>query len=191
MDDVLLRCAGCAIYAEKSQSSTPATSAALAYAWIASNRIRAFARVASEAGRWDNLIFNPLGSNYTPKPKMFSRKDDELFDLEAVIPKEHKEEAVSDSHEIADAEVSRASTGVTEVCHSCGRTSDDIQLMPVFHRGADRWVCPKCLKSSIDSDAQADYLGSSSGIYGESSETESESEAGSTDDYHSPMSMFD
>ena len=124
---------------------------------------------------------------------MFSKKEEELFDLEAVIPKEHKEEALAPREDIVtDAPIPDSPGHPTEVCHSCSRSSNDVVLIPVFHQGVDKWMCPKCLKSAIDSDTQPSYFGSSQD-YG-SAESHSSAEDTPTDSsegYNSPMSMFD
>ena len=124
---------------------------------------------------------------------MFSKKEEELFDLEAVIPKEHKEEALVPREDIVtDAPVPDTPRHSAEACHSCSRSSNDVVLMPVFHQGLDKWICPKCLKSAMDSDTHPSYYGDNQD-YGsaESYSSAEETPTGSSEGYGSPMSMFD
>jgi hypothetical protein len=73
---------------------------------------------------------------------MLGKKDEKLVDLEYMIPKEHKEESVIDTVEETNA--------LREVCHTCGCTSDEKILMPIFHQGVDKWICPKCWKNEAE-----------------------------------------
>ncbi len=79
---------------------------------------------------------------------MIGKKSSRLVDLEYMIPKEHKPlpEVVEDAPSEC---VSGETAWVRAVCHSCGRSSDESPLMPVFYGGEDRWMCPVCLKSSM------------------------------------------
>jgi hypothetical protein len=119
---------------------------------------------------------------------MLSKKDDsKLVDLEYMIPKEHKEEA----ERKPEPEAEQTTLNVREVCYACGKDSEEIVLLPVFHQGSDKWICPKCLKGHFDTA----YGYSDSYGYGSSQEssdtpspTGSSTESSPSD---SPMSMFD
>ncbi len=122
---------------------------------------------------------------------MFIKKEEELFDLEAVMPKEYKEEALKDSGEIVTVP-QPGITDLTQVCYLCSRGSHEAVLIPVLHRGIEKWVCPKCLKSAIDADSQSSYSSSPEfGVAG--SGLSNGTGGGSTEnsEYRSPMSMFD
>ncbi len=118
-----------------------------------------------------------------------------MVDLEYMIPKEFKEDRIIEEPEPAVREVTFTA------CHACSRTSHDAVLVPVVHQGEDKWMCPRCLKKTIDSDAEPSYYGSSSSTeyraepstnYSEP-ETNTYSSEPTTPDYSgsSPMSMFD
>lgn len=130
---------------------------------------------------------------------MIRKKDDKLLDLECMIPSEHKREAIIEEPQTV---IAATPTQITEACCECSRSSEDTVLMPVFHQGEDKWMCPRCLKSRIDSDSPSLYGGyrtesyqqSSEPSYSESSYTESTESSESTDPDYSgsnPMSMFD
>lgn len=114
------------------------------------------------------------------------KKDPRLVDLECMIPKEHKLEAGIEPQPTPASEQPEPEPGperFREVCHVCSRTSEEAVLIPVFHQGEDRWMCPSCLKSRMDSGTQA-YYGTG----------ETSAESPSTDsspDYGGAMSMFD
>lgn len=128
---------------------------------------------------------------------MIRKKDDKLLDLEFMIPTEHKREALVDTPQTV---IETTPTQITEACCECSRSSEDIVLMPVFHQGEDKWMCPRCLKGKIDSDTPSlygynetpSYTENSEQSYSESSYDTSESES-SDPDYSgsNPMSMFD
>jgi hypothetical protein len=117
-----------------------------------------------------------------------TKKDEKLVDLEYMIPKEHKEEA--ESTQISETE--QSTLNLRESCYSCGKDSEEIVLLPVFHRGEDKWICPNCLKGHLGTEAynaytQPSYSSESSlGTPPETSESSSPSSESS-----SPMSMFD
>jgi len=123
---------------------------------------------------------------------MFNKKDEGMVDLEYMIPKEFKEE----THVVEESEPVRGSTYTS--CHACSRTSHDAVLVPVVHQGENKWMCPRCLKRTIDSDAEPSYYSSTPAheetpSYSDTPETNSYSSEPSTPDYtgSSPMSMFD
>jgi len=79
-----------------------------------------------------------------------------------------------------------------EHCSSCGRTSDEIYLMPLFFKGSTRWACLRCLKRVLSPEQPkqkevASSMGSSP-AYDSSPEASTEQiipESGN------PMSIFD
>ena len=106
---------------------------------------------------------------------MINRKDSTLVDLEYMIPKEQKLEH--------DEPTPQECLALKEVCHACGRDSEEIVLLPVFHKGDDKWICPECLKGHLGGYAQS-YAGpepSSAAYSGEPAQSETPS----------PMSLFD
>jgi hypothetical protein len=106
---------------------------------------------------------------------MITRKDSKLVDLEYMIPKEHKE-----AHE---EPISQECLVLKEVCHACGRDSEEIVLLPVFHKGDDKWICPQCLKGHLGGYAQS-YASPESSATAYSEEPVQQESSG-------PMSLFD
>jgi len=103
---------------------------------------------------------------------MITRKDSKLVDLEYMIPKEHKE-----AHE---EPISQECLVLKEVCHACGRDSEEIVLLPVFHKGDDKWICPHCLKGHLGEPVQS-YVSAETTYSQEETQPESPG----------PMSLFD
>ncbi len=123
---------------------------------------------------------------------MLAKKDDQLVDLEAMIPKEHKQGALTECEGTAtDSTAGSPSTQPAELCYSCSRSSDEVALLPVFHQGVDKWVCPKCLKSHIDSDAGSSYFGGCGSSGSPAMDSTGSSPDSQDEEYRSPMSMFD
>jgi hypothetical protein len=130
---------------------------------------------------------------------MIGKKEDKkLVDLEYMIPKEHKQEAgvTVDPHPIKRHEPEpeeSVAQHFKELCYTCNKTSDEVVLMPVFHLGQDRWLCPSCLKSKMNPTPSIGSYDSSDSGYGGSNDGYGSSSYGGSDsgEYSSPMSMFD
>lgn len=67
------------------------------------------------------------------------RKRGNVDDLEYAIPKEYKQDEPSPCYQ--DPEPG------PEACCFCGRTSDEVVLLPALYCGRDQWVCGRCLMS--------------------------------------------
>lgn len=118
--------------------------------------------------------------------KMIGKKEDtRLVDLEYMIPKEHKAEAVAPR-----PEPEQTTLTIKESCCDCGKDSEEIVLLPVFHQGIDKWMCPKCLKGHFEAYTPSyDYGGSNnSESYSNDGYASTEPSNSSSD---SPMSIFD
>ena len=119
-----------------------------------------------------------------------AKKDEKLVDLEYMIPKEHKEEAeATPASEYSEPEQSTLT--LKENCYACGKDSEEIVLLPVFHQGEDKWICPNCLKGHLGTDMFNAYAQSSYSSETPSEDTTSSLGNSSEDESSSPMSMFD
>jgi hypothetical protein len=116
---------------------------------------------------------------------MIGKKEDtRLVDLEYMIPKEHKAEAVAPL-----SEPEQTTLTIKESCCDCGKDSEEIVLLPIFHQGIDKWMCPKCLKGHFEAYTPSYNYGSNSSESYNSEEYSSTEPSNSSSD--SPMSIFD
>ncbi len=122
---------------------------------------------------------------------MIKRNSGRLVDLEYVIPKEHKEEAIV--REVEEVQEMWISEPEHEYCSCCGRDSDTIHLLSVFFQREKKWVCLRCLKRALTPEetrpSQASPMPVSASTPAEDSYELSEEPIVASGS--NPMSMFD
>ncbi len=114
-------------------------------------------------------------------------------DLQYVMPRDLKQQFfIEEIREVREEIPEQLHTEPEhEHCSSCGRTSEEIYLLPLLFKGSNRWVCLRCLKRVLSPEQPKQKEVAS---YISSSMSESSSEASTEQiipESGNPMSIFD